>query len=316
VIHRALIPSDDWPDASVALRQMAAEASRIQAAIAFVSSGGVDFVAQLRADHPSLALELVARGAPITDPEALERLVELGVAVSVVVERAGRFHPKLWIAHRPDGLQVLTGSGNLTGGGMQENDEQFELLHLDAGEHEAIAEQKRRFTRLTERAVPLDQVRGTPYWTAWRQQLDERRRLMERERELDQALSRTADADNAVEALYADLDALYKRTKAEVRIAAPGGGTRPYVASYFKRAIDRSRGRGSPVTVVANMVKSPTDGFHHLAQARRPDLMVETLVLDASKPYHRLFVPSTIVHARANLDVYEAQIGSARPLSG
>lgn len=58
--------------------------------------------------------------------------------------------------------------------------------------------------------------------------------------------------------------------------------------------------------VVTRMVKTPTEGFDHLAEAGRPDLMVETLVVDASRPYHHLFNATTVAQAQANLDAYDA----------
>jgi hypothetical protein len=303
------VPGPEVPHAFAALSRIAAGAQRLQGAVAFVTESGVALVERLRAEHPALALEVVARGTPITEPAALTRLAALDVTVSVVVgSHAPRFHPKLWIAHGRNGLQVLSGSGNLTLGGMQENDEQFELLTVPAEAAATIGAHEARFGRLTAHAVPLDAVAGSAYWRLWQQQLDERRRLVERAQALDEALMRNADADVAVEALYADLVSLYERTKAEVHIPVGDGGTRPYVASYFKRAIDQSRGRGSPVTVIARMVKSPTEGFHHLAAARRPDLMVESLVVDRSKPYHHLFLPNTVAAAQANLDVYAAEL--------
>ncbi|MGN6189482.1 MAG: hypothetical protein ACTHOE_11315 [Conexibacter sp.] len=274
-----------------------------------MTASAVALVEQLRSEQPSLAIELVARGAPITEPAALMRLTELEVAVSVVIgTRAARFHPKLWLGLGPDGLDVLSGSGNLTAGGMRDNDEQFELLRVPADASAAIAAHEARFARLVEQAVPLSAVVGSRYWRIWQQQLDTRRRLGEQQQALDDALARNADAEVAVEALYHDLVALYERTKEEVEIVASDGSTRPYVASYFKRAIDQSRGDGSPVAVVARMVKSPTEGFHHLAAARRPDLMVESLVIDRSKPYHHLFLPNTVAAAQANLNRYAAQV--------
>lgn len=304
---RGLVPSDELPTGLEALRHIAHGATRVQAAVAFVTAGGVELFEGLRANNPAVTVELVARGAPITDPRALSRLADMGIKVSVVIgNRASLFHPKLWLAHSTEGLYVLTGSGNLTMGGLQDNDEQFEVLRVAADDEAALAEQGRRFNRLTGHAVALGHVQGTPYWKAWQQQLDQRRSLLEQQRALDESLALTAVADLAVEVLYEDLVALYETAKREVRISAPGGGTRPYVASYFKRAIDRSRGEGGPVPVVARMVKTPTEGFDHLAAAGRPDLMVETLIVDSSKPYHHLFSPTAVAQAQANLDAYYA----------
>jgi len=309
--HRALVPSAAYPSGLDALAALADGAIRIRGAIAFVTATGAELLGSLIAANGNLQVDLVARGAPITEPAALDRLDELGVAVSVVVgTRATRFHPKLWLVDHADGMRVLAGSGNLTRGGMRDNDEQFEELDIASGDHASLGAHEQRFGRFAEFATDLGVVRGTPYWNAWQKQLERRRELEEQERELDDELMRAADASLAVEALYADLVALYEQTKSEVRIAAHGGGTRAYVASYFKRAIDQSRGASGPVPVVARMVKAPTEGFNHLAEAERPDLMVETLVVDAAKPYHHLFSATTVAQAQASLDAYHANRGS------
>lgn len=314
-VHEGLIPSAAYPSAFEALRRIASDATRLRAAVAFVTESGVELIRQLQSDHPRIAFELVARGAPITDPEALLHLAELGTAVSVVIgECAAQFHPKLWMGHGDGGLWILAGSGNLTAGGLRDNDEQFELLHVAARDATAIAAHDHRFAQLTAGAVPLDDVRSMPYWNLWRQQLEERRSIAAQERKLDETLSRAAEAGLAVEALYADLVEFYERTKNEVRIPAPAGGTRPYVASYFKRAIDQSHGKDGPVPVVAGMVKRKTEGFNHLADQHRPDLMVEQLVVDTTKPYHRLFTAETVAHAQRNLDDYYASRPKSLPL--
>jgi hypothetical protein len=77
----------------------------------------------------------------------------------------------------------------------------------------------------------------------------------------------------------------------------------------FKQAIDRGRREGTLVPVVGRIVRGPTEGFGRLAEAGRRDLMVETLVLDESKPYHRFFTAKSKELARANLDLYESQYG-------
>ncbi len=55
---------------------------------------------------------------------------------------------------------------------------------------------------------------------------------------------------------------------------------------------------------IARIIRKPTVGFGHLQNAGRPDLMLETLVLDTSKPYHRLFSQKTVDAARARMREY------------
>lgn len=305
------VPGPQFKSAAEALRDMVTRSERLRGAVAFVSSGGVQVLEDLVAERAPATLQVIARGAPITEPAALVRLAELEADVSLVVgARARGFHPKLWLASEPDGLIVLSGSGNLTEGGLTANEEQFEYFRLDSSHAALIEEHEQRFGVFAQHATPLDDVRKTRFWSEWENQAAERKELVDRERELDDRLAVKAGADLAQTQLYNDLLALYERTKTEVRIPAPGGGDRPYVASRFKQAIDRGRREGTLVPVVARIVRRPTEGFEHLADAGRPDLTVEALVLDQTKPYDHLFGEETKRLARNNLDAYQADAGT------
>lgn len=59
--------------------------------------------------------------------------------------------------------------------------------------------------------------------------------------------------------------------------------------------------KGESVPGIARIVRRPTLGFGHLEDPGRPDLMVETLVLDETKPYHHLFSRTTIETARSGM---------------
>jgi len=301
----SVVPGSEYQSGYEALIAMTATAASLRAAVAFVTSSGVDLLDELLADRPELKLQVIARGAPITEPAALIRLAALGAEVSLVVgEAAHRFHPKLWLAHGQDQLHVLSGSGNLTDGGLRSNDEQFEYLLLDASDGGPIALHERRFEELTRQAVPLGQLRGTPFWAEWEKQAAAREELADQARKLDRQLAKNAGADLAKTQLYEDLVELFEQTKAEVRIPDGKGGQKPYVATRFKQSIDRGHKTGLIVPAVTGIVRRPTEGFSHLAEEERPDLMVETLVLDQTKPYHHLFSENTKASARANLETY------------
>jgi hypothetical protein len=50
--------------------------------------------------------------------------------VRLVFDRPATFHPKLYLITRPGELIVFSGSGNLTGGGLDTNIEQYEDMTL------------------------------------------------------------------------------------------------------------------------------------------------------------------------------------------
>jgi hypothetical protein len=110
----------------------------------------------------------------------------------------------------------------------------------------------------------------------------------------------TADKTE-LDQLYDDLMDIYERARAEVTIPRSDGRRQRYAAVRFKQQIERARKNGELVPAVARIVRKPTLGFGHLEAAGRPDLMVETLVIDGSKPYHRLFTAKTVAAARQRM---------------
>jgi hypothetical protein len=108
----------------------------------------------------------------------------------------------------------------------------------------------------------------------------------------------------AKDLLYEDALEIYERARAEVTIERSDGTRQKYAPTRYKQQIDKGRGDDMLVPTVARIIRRPTLGFGHLENAGRPDLMLETLVIDASKPYHRLFSPTTVEIARDRMADY------------
>jgi len=150
------VPSTEYQNGLAALRAVLGDGADVRAAVAFVTRGGVARLEEALAGLSDVSLEITARGLDVTEPEALLDLRErLGAEVSVVIGKHARaFHPKLWLVESGGKLAVLSGSGNLTGSGMTTNDEQFEVLMLDAASDAAAAHVDRLET-ITRHALPL-----------------------------------------------------------------------------------------------------------------------------------------------------------------
>jgi HKD family nuclease len=129
-----LIPSEPYPNALAALEATVADGAAVRSAVAFVTVSGVRHLASVLNRGRETSLEITARAADATEPDALLMLRDdLGADVSIVIGQHSRsFHPKLWIIDRLDKTVVLSGSGNLTGGGLVINDEQFEVIEYAA----------------------------------------------------------------------------------------------------------------------------------------------------------------------------------------
>jgi HKD family nuclease len=289
-----LIPSDEYLNGFAALEAAIKDARSISAAVAFVSEPGVQHLARLLDQRAETDVEIVARAAGVTTPEALLTLRdELGVEVSVVIGRhASAFHPKLWLIRSADRLSVLSGSGNLTDGGLVTNNEQFELSHTPL-DSEAALNQEARFERLTTNAFRLDEIENTTIWSEWLTVIKQQRRhWLELQRLETQLASRevVTSREGDKRMLLDDLIELYEVTVA-ARLETKEG--RRYVPTRFKQGIERARDRGDPVRMVYRICRHQTGGFDVILGADRPDLTVEALVVDETKPYHDLFTDET-----------------------
>ena len=98
----------------------------------------------------------------ITDPAAVERLIEISTARPRLDVRAfmsptsSLFHPKMaWFEHDTH-LSLIVGSGNLTTGGLRSNWEAFVVLKLkDQERNEALAEIEGFLTAHTDHLLPI-----------------------------------------------------------------------------------------------------------------------------------------------------------------
>jgi hypothetical protein len=117
----------------------------------------------------------------------------------------------------------------------------------------------------------------------------------------------TDETDDPTELLYRDALEIYERARREVTIPRKDGSRQKYAANRYKQQVERAHAEHDLVSAIARIVNRRTQGFGHLEAANRPDLTVETLVLDPSKPYHRLFPATTVQVARERMAEYAAR---------
>lgn len=310
------VPGRRSPNAEAVLSDILVSGARVRAGVAFVTTSGVDLLAEIMQPLDGVELEVTARAGDATEPEALQRLRdELGADVYAVLgEGYRRFHPKLWLIEGDGRLTVLSGSGNLTRGGLVGNEEQFELFEMPA-DSDAAERQRARFDDLTFRARPLDDLEATYEWAEWMRirKLRETDPGLRRLRDMEKRLNRYKVVESYVaekKLLLDDLRDLYARTAAAPLKRADGG---KYVPSRFLQGINRAEASGEPVDLVARICRRESDGYDIIAGSGRRDLTVESLVVDASKPYHHLFSEKTIELCRQRLTQFDA---TATPQGG
>ena len=301
-----LVPSDAHPNALAVLQASITDNAIIRAAVAFVTGSGVQHLADILRGSSNVSLEITARAADVTEPEALLALRNgLGAEVSVVIGRHARaFHPKLWLIERTDGVVVLSGSGNLTEGGLVTNDEQFELAEYQAGDP-LVEAHRERLDQLTRHAQPLDVIENSAIWREWlavrKKQAQARREIVRIEKaflEREPIADRSADKAQLID----DLQRIYDDT---VAADLPRADGERYYPNRLLAAIETARaGDRDPVKVVSDTIRRHTDGLDVLLQAGRVDLTLEWLVVDESKPYHELFGTKSIELARARIEEF------------
>ena len=172
-------------------------AIRFDVASAFVSMAGVKLLVEL---PRAKKVRLICRaGHGSTNPHAVAMAEEdLGAEVRLVAgPAAARFHPKLYLIERQDQLVILTGSGNLTSGGLCENVEQFEKLSLP-GFDRVGTEHKQRFNEIWEMGTALTDLRESGFWDEWMSHWKESESLRREIDELDEELDAAVPAQNEV----------------------------------------------------------------------------------------------------------------------
>jgi hypothetical protein len=170
----------------------------LRIAVAYVTAGGIDELVETldEAGMPA-TVQVVTRATHTTatraDLKALEARLRAEVKAFVGVD-ARAFHPKCLLTLTDTAMWILSGSGNLTRGGLTTNREQFELLQLPSGprrpqlekfETQAGLDLTRRWDDYWKYALPLSSALASPAYVAWEQQAERRADLVAQMREIE-----------------------------------------------------------------------------------------------------------------------------------
>ena len=193
-----VVPGRGFTTGSAALAAMLPGARVLRIAVAYVTTSGIDELVETlgEAGMPP-TVQVVTRATHTTataaDLKALEERLRAEVRAFVGTE--GRaFHPKWFLTLAEEATSILSGSGNLTRGGLTTNREQFELLQLPAGprrpqqerfETQAGLDVTRRWDDYWKHALPLASALASPAYIAWEQQAERRAQLTAQMRQIE-----------------------------------------------------------------------------------------------------------------------------------
>jgi len=108
------------------LARLAVDATEIKVAVAFLTTGGLNWLPEEGTTHTEFIVGIDLR---ITTLDALEILKNRGDDVRIFHEPGKMFHPKVIYLSSPDGETLIVGSNNLTNGGIASNHEASLVIH-------------------------------------------------------------------------------------------------------------------------------------------------------------------------------------------
>ena len=108
------------------LARLAVDATEIKVAVAFLTTGGLNWLPEEGATHTEFIVGIDLR---ITTLDALKILKNRGDVVRIFHEPGKMFHPKVIYLSSPHGETLIVGSNNLTNGGIASNHEASLVIH-------------------------------------------------------------------------------------------------------------------------------------------------------------------------------------------
>lgn len=256
-----VVPGKAFVKATDALASMLADATILRIAVAYVTADGTEqFSKLLHAVGAPATVQVVTRAThTVASREDLVALQDkLGAEVHAFVGADARsFHPKVFLALTPAVTSVLSGSGNLTRGGLITNREQFELLRLPVGqrppgqrapepfETNAGLDLTRRWADYWQQSLPLSHALSHPAYAVWEQQAARRAELSAQLRAIEaesEAQSGVPGRDRVERELENSRSATEQKVRARMDAWFPSATVRQQVYDLLADAMDIANG--------------------------------------------------------------------------
>ncbi len=133
---------------SSVIKKQFSEAKEVKLLVSYIKDSGFNLLKKELeeiASHQDKNIKIICSlDMDITSPEAIQKLVDIGVEVKHYEMQQGTFHPKIWIFVRDDGYKTcVIGSANLTLAAMRDNVEAGLLVNSE--EQEAMVSDAEKF---------------------------------------------------------------------------------------------------------------------------------------------------------------------------
>lgn len=122
-----LITNQSHPIHRQLIKRLIRESDEIIVCVAFLKSSGLNFILDELKHKDGKCTFYVGTDYFLTEPNAVRQLLRQGHAVYKTRKSNSTFHPKIYYFKKGRSISILTGSANLTGGGLETN---FEISLL------------------------------------------------------------------------------------------------------------------------------------------------------------------------------------------
>jgi HKD family nuclease len=124
-----LISNSTSPTHLTTIKKLLKNSNEVIICVAFLKNSGL---VQILKQLPKNSTFYIGTDYYITEPSAIKMLLKEGFKVYLIKKQNATFHPKIYYFKKGKQVSILTGSANLTGGGLETNFETSVLIQTTA----------------------------------------------------------------------------------------------------------------------------------------------------------------------------------------
>ena len=125
-----IITNDKQPTHLTTINKLIDNSDEIIICVAFLKNSGLNSIIKRLTNNCTF---YIGTDYYITEPTAIKKLIQNGHNVYLTKKAKSTFHPKIYYSRQGKNISVLTGSANLTGGGLETNLEVSLLMQTEVG---------------------------------------------------------------------------------------------------------------------------------------------------------------------------------------
>lgn len=125
-----LITNENRPTHLSVIKRLLKHSDEVIICVAFLKNSGLEFIQK---ELSSNCTFYIGTDFYLTEPIAIKKLYKQGYTVYLTKKTKSTFHPKIYYFRQGNNISILTGSANLTGGGLDTNFEASILIQTEKG---------------------------------------------------------------------------------------------------------------------------------------------------------------------------------------